>query len=55
MSVYRTIGPLVCNCIQVGFVSDLVGNPEDCFSRVTAHVMLEYNEADIRSILDNLE
>ena len=34
MSVYRTIGPLV-------FILDLVGNPEDWFSCVMAHINVE--------------
>ena len=39
VSVYRTIGPLVCGCIGQS-VLDLVGNPEDQFSCIMVQLKL---------------
>ena len=54
MSVYRTIGPLVCDC-TARFVSDLVGNPEDRFSSDAAHFSFQvrkYERLTKLTILD---
>ena len=35
---------LACFCVCTGwFVSDMVGNPEACFSQVGAHIILRLN------------
>ena len=44
ISIYsQSFKPLGCFCTG-RFVTNLVGNPEDCFSRIAAHLICGYND-----------
>ena len=52
--IAKTFKPLACFCVCTGrFVSDLVGNPEDRFSRAAAHVV--YPETNKEHIVGKQE